>query len=73
MSLDFCCNIWVVGPDVDVNKIKAWFYVDLYQYLTVGGSGVIFSWETLGPLVPTEHCLNATAYLLLTMSIPLRP
>ncbi len=32
-----------------------------------GGGGVmvwgIFSWHTLGPLVPTEHCLNATAYL----------
>ncbi len=31
------------------------------------GGGVmvwgIFSWHTLGPLVPTEHCLNATAYL----------
>ncbi len=31
------------------------------------GGGVmvwgIFSWRTLGPLVPTEHCLNATAYL----------
>ncbi len=23
----------------------------------------IFSWNTLGPLVPTEHCLNPTAYL----------
>ncbi len=23
----------------------------------------IFSWHTLGPLVPTEHRLNATAYL----------
>ncbi len=23
----------------------------------------IFSWYTLGPLVPIEHCLNATAYL----------
>ncbi len=32
-----------------------------------GGGGVmlwgIFSWHTLGPLVPIEHCLNATAYL----------
>ncbi len=31
------------------------------------GGGVmvwgIFSWNTLGPLVPTEHCLNLTAYL----------
>ncbi len=25
--------------------------------------GGIFSWHTLGPLVPIEHCLNATAYL----------
>ncbi len=23
----------------------------------------IFSWHTLGPLVPIKHCLNATAYL----------
>ncbi len=23
----------------------------------------IFSWHTLGPLVPIEHCLNATVYL----------
>ncbi len=22
-----------------------------------------FSWHTLGPIVPIEHCLNATAYL----------
>ncbi len=32
-----------------------------------GGGGVmvweIFSWHTLGPLVPIEHCLNTTAYL----------
>ncbi len=32
-----------------------------------GGGGVmvwgIFSWHTLGPLVPIEHQLNATAYL----------
>ncbi len=32
-----------------------------------GGGGVmawgIFSWQTLGPVVPIEHHLNATAYL----------
>ncbi len=32
-----------------------------------GGGGVmvrrIFSWHTLWPLVPIEHCLKATAYL----------
>ena len=31
------------------------------------GGGVmvwgIFSWHTLGPSVPAEHCLNAAAYL----------
>ncbi len=33
----------------------------------------IFSWHTLGPLVPIEHRLNATAYLSIvaTMFIPL--
>jgi len=25
----------------------------------------IFSWHTLGPLVPTEHRLNTTAYLII--------
>ncbi len=34
---------------------------------TVQAGGVmvwgIFSWHTLGPLVPIEHCLNATAYM----------
>jgi len=40
-----------------------------------GGGGVMawgmFSWHTLGPLVPIGHHLNATAYL--NMSIPLWP
>jgi len=35
--------------------------------LQAGGGGVmvwgVFSWQTLGPLVPIGHCLNATAYL----------
>ncbi len=34
---------------------------------SAGGGGVMvwvmFSWHTLGPFVPIEHCLNATAYL----------
>ncbi len=40
----------------------------LVSTVQAGGGGVmvwgISSWHTLGPLVPTEHCLNATAYLL---------
>ncbi len=49
----------------------------LVSMVQAGDGGVmvwgIFSWHTLGPLVPIEHCLNATAYwvFLLTMSIPL--
>ncbi len=39
----------------------------LVSTVQAGGGGVmvwgIFSWHTLGPLVPIEHCLNATDYL----------
>ncbi len=39
----------------------------LVSTVQAGGGGVmvwgIFSWHTLGPLVPIEHLLNATAYL----------
>ncbi len=39
----------------------------LVSTVQVGGGGImvwgIFSWHTLGPLVPIEHRLNATAYL----------
>ncbi len=39
----------------------------LVSTVQAGGGGVmvwgIFSWHTLGPLIPIEHCLNATAYL----------
>ncbi len=39
----------------------------LVSTVQAGGGGVIvwgiFSWHTLGPLVPIDHRLNATAYL----------
>jgi len=39
----------------------------LVTTVQAGGGGVMvwgmFSWHTLGPFVPTGHCLNATAYL----------
>jgi len=39
----------------------------LVTTLQAGGGGVMvcgmFSWHTLGPLVPIGHCLYATAYL----------
>ncbi len=39
----------------------------LVSTVQAGGGGVmvwgIFSWYTLGPLIPIEYCLNTTAYL----------
>ncbi len=39
----------------------------LVSTVQAGGGGVmvwgVFSWHTMGPLVPIEHCLNATVYL----------
>ncbi len=62
MSLDFCCNIQEhesMDPSCLVSMVQA------------GGGNVtgtdnilgIFSCHTLGPFVPTEHRLNAIAYL----------
>ncbi len=46
----------------------------LVSMVQTDGGGVmvwgIFSWHTLGPL-PTEHCLNATAYLNIAPIVPL--
>ncbi len=58
MSLDF--DLWrkehkSMDPSCLVSMVQA------------GGGGVIvwgiFSWHTLGPLIPIEHCLNTTANL----------
>ncbi len=54
----------MVGSEFGVKNMKAWIHPALSQRLRlvvmVWG---IFSWHTLGLLVPIEHCLNATAYL----------
>ncbi len=66
MSLDFCCNIQMVGLELGIKNMKAWIHPALSQlFRLVEGVmvWVIFSWHTLGPLVPIEHHLNATAYL----------
>ncbi len=61
MSLDFCCDIQMVGSEFGIKNMKAWIH------MVHAGGGVmvsgIFSWHTLGPLVPIEHRLNTTAYL----------
>ena len=60
-SLDFCCDIGTAGSEYVVNNMKAWIHPALYQRFRLGWG--IFSCHTLGPLVPIEHCLKATAYL----------
>ena len=69
MSLDFSCDIQMVGSEFGVNNMKAWIHPALYPSCLVskvqaGGGGVmvwgIFSWQTLGTLVPIEHRLNTT-------------
>ncbi len=64
MCLEFCCDIQMVGSEFGVKNIKAWIHPALT--IQAGGGGVmvwgIFSWHTLGPLVPIEHRLNATDY-----------
>ncbi len=64
MSLDFWCDIQMVGSEFGVKNMKAWIHPALSQWfrLVVVVWG-IFSWNTLRPLVPTEHCLNSKAYL----------
>ncbi len=54
-----------VGSEFGVKNMKAWI---ILPCLNGSGwwwcnGGVIFSWHTLGSLVPIGHCLNTTAYL----------
>ncbi len=62
MSLDFCCNIQMVGSEFGVKNMKAC----LVSTVQAPGGGVmvwgIFSWQTLGPFVPIENHLYATDY-----------
>ncbi len=56
----------MVGSEFGVKNMKAWIIL-LFSTVQAGGGGVmvwgIFSWHTLGPLVPIEHRLNFTDYL----------
>ncbi len=66
MSLDFCCDIQMVGI-IWHKKHESMDPSCLVSTVQAAGGGVmvwgIFSWHTLGPLVPIEHRLNAAAYL----------
>ncbi|GAA6231928.1 alpha-2-HS-glycoprotein-like [Lates japonicus] len=63
MSLDFCCDIWMVGSQHE--SMDPSCPVPTVQAAAAAGVMVweVFSWHTLDPLVPTEHHLNTTAYL----------
>ncbi len=55
-----------VGSEFSVKNMKAWIIL-LVSTVQAAGGGVmvwgIFSWHTLGRLVPIERLLNATAHL----------
>jgi len=53
MSLDFCLDIQMVESECGVNRMSR-LVVVVWR---------VFSWHTLGPLVPIGHRLNTTAYL----------
>ncbi len=66
----------MIISEFGVKNKKAWIHPALSQRFRMDGNGVmvwgIYSWHTLGLLVPIVHRLHATAYLLLlTMSISL--
>ncbi len=65
MSLDFCCNIQMVGSKFGVKNMKAWIHPALSQgsgWWWCNGVRDIFL-AHFGPLVPIKHRLNATVYL----------
>ncbi len=65
MSLDFCCEIQMAGSEFGIKNMKAWIHPALSQRFRLVVVWGIFSWLTLGPLVPIEHRLNTTAYLII--------
>ncbi len=76
MSLDFCCDIQMVESEFVVKNMKAWIHPALSQRFRLMGVCVmvweIFSWYTLGLLVPIEHHLNETVYQSIVADHPFR-
>ncbi len=65
INLDLCWDIQMIGSEFGVKNMKAWLYLALSQWfrLMVWWSREYFLGTFLGPFVPNEHYLNATAYL----------
>lgn len=59
------CKIWMAGSEFGVNNMIAWIHPALYWLRLEEVQGGIFSWHTLALFLPTELCLNATAYPLI--------
>ncbi len=68
MSLDFCCDIQMVGSEFGIKNMRVWIHPAMSQQFRLvvvvccNGVGDIFL-AHFGPLVPIEHHLNTTAYL----------
>ncbi len=66
MSLDFCCDIQMVGSEFSVKNINLGSILRCLNgsdwWWCCNGEGDIFL-AHFGPLVPIEHRLNTTAYL----------
>ncbi len=66
-SLDFCCNILDGRVRIWRKEHEIMDPSSLVSTVQADGGGVmvwgVFSWYTLGLLVPIEHRLNATSYL----------
>ena len=74
MNLDFCWGLQMVGLEFDDNRINPCIQPALCQQ---AGGGVMvwrmFSWHTLGPLIPINWMPQPIWVLLLTMCIPSWP
>lgn len=68
MGFEFCCNIRRLRSEFGVNNHC---FTSVVQ-AAAGGvmAWAIFSYHTLGPLVPTKHHLNSTAYLGIIANCP---
>lgn len=68
ISLDFSCDILVVGSEFGINIMKNMDPPCLESTVQANNGGVMlwgkFSWHILGHLMPAEQHLNATALVL---------
>lgn len=72
ISLNSCCNILIVGPEINVNNMKIRVYPSINEHFKllvvvlvldlVFVQGIFF-WYPLEPFVPIKYRSNGTPYL----------